>query len=137
MITSDGYRIGPGEIEDCLLAHPAVDMAAVVGVPDPLRTEIVKAYIVVHDGIDVGEALVTELQLHVKTRLSGREYPRQIEFVASLPMTATGKIIRREPRGPRTERRVSFQYASNLIIGHNRVRPLGSVSMSRVGHCNS
>jgi acetyl-CoA synthetase len=99
VITSGGYRIGPGEVEDCLLGHPSVRLAAVVGVPDALRTEIVKAFIVLHEGIDASETLVGALQLHVKSRLSAHEYPRQIEFVASLPMTATGKIIRRELRG--------------------------------------
>jgi acetyl-CoA synthetase len=98
VITSGGYRIGPGEVEDCLLGHPAVRLAAVIGVPDELRTEIVKACIVLHDGIDANEMLVIELQNYVKSRLSAHEYPRRIEFVASLPMTATGKIIRRELR---------------------------------------
>jgi acetyl-CoA synthetase len=86
-------------VEDCLLGHPSVRLAAVIGVPDPLRTEIVKAFIVLHDGIDATDLLVSELQNHVKSRLSAHEYPRQIEFVPSLPMTATGKIIRRELRG--------------------------------------
>jgi acetyl-CoA synthetase len=99
IITSGGYRIGPGEVEDCLLGHPSVRLAAVIGVADPLRTEIVKAFIVLHDGIGASELLVSELQNHVKSRLSAHEYPRQIEFVPSLPMTATGKIIRRELRG--------------------------------------
>jgi acetyl-CoA synthetase len=99
IITSGGYRIGPGEVEDCLLGHPAVRLAAVIGVPDPLRTEIVKAFIVLHEHIGATDLLVSELQNHVKSRLSAHEYPRQIEFVATLPMTATGKIIRRELRG--------------------------------------
>jgi acetyl-CoA synthetase len=99
VITSGGYRIGPGEVEDCLLGHPAVRLAAVIGIPDSLRTEIVKAFVVLHDDIDGSEKLVNELQSHVKSRLSAHEYPRQIEFVASLPMTATGKIIRRLLRG--------------------------------------
>jgi acetyl-CoA synthetase len=98
VITSGGYRIGPGEVEDCLLGHPAVRLAAVIGVPDELRTEIVKACIVLHDGIDANEMLVSELQNYVKSRLSAHEYPRRIVFVASLPMTATGKIIRRQLR---------------------------------------
>jgi acetyl-CoA synthetase len=98
VITSSGYRIGPAEVEDCLLSHPSVRMAAVIGIPDPLRTEIVKAVVILHDGIDASAALVIELQDHVKSRLSAHEYPRQIEFVASLPMTTTGKIIRRELR---------------------------------------
>ena len=99
LITSGGYRIGPGEVEDCLIGHPAVRLAAVIGVPDPLRTEIVKAFIVLQDDIDGSEKLVHELQSYVKSRLSAHEYPRQIEFVSSLPMTATGKIIRRLLRG--------------------------------------
>jgi acetyl-CoA synthetase len=95
VITSGGYRIGPGEIEDCLLGHPAVRLAAVVGIPDELRTEIVKAFVVLQEGVEGSDALVRELQRHVKSRLSGHEYPRQVEFVETLPMTATGKIIRR------------------------------------------
>jgi acetyl-CoA synthetase len=98
VITSGGYRIGPGEIEDCLLGHPRVRIAAVIGVPDRVRTEIVKAFIVLHDPGDASEALVSELQEFVRTRLAAHEYPRLIEFVPSLPMTSTGKIIRRELR---------------------------------------
>ena len=98
VITSAGYRIGPGEIEDCLIGHPAVRMAAVVGVPDPLRTEIVKAFIVLQDGVRPSDELAAEIQAHVKTRLAAHEYPRAVEFVDSLPMTTTGKIIRRELR---------------------------------------
>ncbi len=98
VITSAGYRIGPGEIEDCLIGHPAVRMAAVVGVPDPLRTEIVKAFVVLQDGVTADDALVASIQEHVKTRLAAHEYPRAIAFLDSLPMTTTGKIIRRELR---------------------------------------
>ncbi|MBL8586968.1 MAG: acyl-CoA synthetase [Methylobacteriaceae bacterium] len=98
VITSSGYRIGPGEIEDCLLKHPAVALAAAVGKPDALRTEIVKAFIVLKPGVAQGEALADELRRHVRTRLAAHEYPREIEFVSSLPMTTTGKIIRRELR---------------------------------------
>ncbi|HEX4986779.1 MAG TPA: acyl-CoA synthetase [Burkholderiales bacterium] len=99
VITSAGYRIGPGPIEDCLLGHPAVRMAAVVGAPDPQRTEIVKAYVVLNDGFARSEALTRELQDHVRTRLAAHEYPRQVRYVDSLPLTTTGKIIRRELRG--------------------------------------
>jgi acetyl-CoA synthetase len=95
VITSGGYRIGPGEVEDCLIGHPAVRLAAVIGIPDDIRTEIVKAFVVLQEGIQGNEVLVQELQSHVKSRLAAHEYPRQIEFVESLPMTATGKIIRR------------------------------------------
>ncbi len=95
VITSSGYRIGPGEIEDCLIAHPAVKMAGVVGKPDPLRTEIVKAYVVPADGVEPGEALAAEVQSWVKTRLAAYEYPREVSFLEGLPLTTTGKIIRR------------------------------------------
>ncbi|HEY1383377.1 MAG TPA: acyl-CoA synthetase [Dongiaceae bacterium] len=98
VITSAGYRIGPGEIEDCLLGHAAVRLAAVVGKPDPERTEIVKAYIVLKDGYAPGDELARAIQAHVKTRLAAHEYPREIAFVEALPMTTTGKIIRRELR---------------------------------------
>ncbi|CAB3901527.1 acyl-CoA synthetase [Achromobacter mucicolens] len=98
VITSAGYRIGPGPIEDCLLGHPAVRMAAVVGMPDAERTEIVVAYVVLKEGVEGDEALVKALQAHVRTRLAAHEYPRAIRFVTSLPTTATGKIIRRELR---------------------------------------
>jgi acetyl-CoA synthetase len=98
VITSAGYRIGPGEIEDCLLGHPAVRMAGVVGKPDAARTEIVKAYVVLKDGFAASAELAREIQLHVKSRLAAHEYPREVAFVADLPMTTTGKIIRRELR---------------------------------------
>ena len=98
VITSAGYRIGPGPIEDCLLGHPAVRLAAVVGAPDPTRTEIVKAFVVLNEGFSPSDSLVREIQEHVKTRLAAHEYPRAIAFVDALPMTATGKIIRRALR---------------------------------------
>ncbi|WP_420402445.1 acyl-CoA synthetase [Nisaea sp.] len=98
VITSAGYRIGPGEIEDCLVGHPAVAMAAVIGVPDPLRTQAVKAFIVLKDGIAGSDDLAKEIQEHVKTRLAAHEYPRQVAFVAELPMTTTGKIVRKDLR---------------------------------------
>ena len=93
VITSGGYRIGPAEIEDCLLTHPAVATVGVVGKPDALRTEIVKAYVVLKDGVSVTEA---ELQDYVKERLASYSYPREITFLAVLPMTVTGKVIRKE-----------------------------------------
>jgi acetyl-CoA synthetase len=98
VITSGGYRIGPGEVEDCLIGHPAVRLAAVVGIPDPLRTEVVTAFLVLRDNVDPSEALVREIQDYVKSRLSAHEYPRRVEFVPSLPMTASGKIIRGQLR---------------------------------------
>jgi len=95
VITSSGYRIGPTEIEDCLLRHPAVSLAAVVGKPDPVRTEIVKAFIVPRDGIHPDEALAEDIREFVRKRLSAHEYPREIAFRESLPLTTTGKVIRR------------------------------------------
>jgi acetyl-CoA synthetase len=95
VITSSGYRIGPGEIEDCLIRHPAVALAAAVGKPDPIRTEIVKAFIVLKSGFAASDALAAEIQEFVKTRLSAHEYPREIAFIAEMPMTTTGKVIRR------------------------------------------
>jgi acetyl-CoA synthetase len=95
VITSSGYRIGPSEIEDCLIGHPAVQLAAVVGKPDPVRTEIVKAYVVLALGREPSDALAAEIRDWVKTRLSMHEYPREIEFLEALPLTTSGKVIRR------------------------------------------
>ncbi|MGV8939100.1 MAG: AMP-binding protein [Allorhizobium sp.] len=98
VITSSGYRIGPAEIEDCLLGHPAVRLVAVIGKPDPLRTEIVKAFVVLAAGFAPGQALSGEIRDWVKYRLSMHEYPREIAFVDELPTTTSGKIIRRQLR---------------------------------------
>ena len=95
VITSSGYRIGPTEIEDCLIRHPAVALAAVVGKPDALRTEIVKAFIVLKSGHAPSDALAADIQGFVKTRLSAHEYPREVAFIDEMPMTTTGKVIRR------------------------------------------
>ncbi len=95
VITSAGYRIGPAEIEDCLMKHPAVAMAAAVGVPDSLRTEIVKAFIVPAKGVAGTPELARDIQDHVKSQLAAHEYPRAVEFIDALPLTATGKIMRR------------------------------------------
>jgi acetyl-CoA synthetase len=94
VITSSGYRIGPSEIEDCLAGHGDVALAAVVGVPDPIRTEAVKAFVVVRAGAGT-EGLAEALVARVRTRLSPHVAPREVVFVDSLPMTATGKIQRR------------------------------------------
>jgi acetyl-CoA synthetase len=93
VITSAGYRIGPAEIEDCLMTHPAVATVAVVGKPCALRTEIVKAYVVLKPG---ALASAQELGDHVKSRLSSYAYPREITFLDALPMTVTGKVIRKQ-----------------------------------------
>ena len=98
LISSGGHRIGPGEIEECLIRHPAVAIAAVIGVPDAIRGEVVKAFVVTAPGASGSPELVAELQELVRTRLSGYEVPRAIEFVAELPLTVTGKIRRAELR---------------------------------------
>ena len=107
VITSAGYRIGPAEIEDCLLRHPAIAMAAAIGVPDALRTEIVKACIVLKPGVAPGPELAREIQHHVRTRLAAHEYPREVEFLDALPLTATGKVMRRELRAREAARRLA------------------------------
>lgn len=93
VITSAGYRIGPAEIEDCLLTHPDVATVGVIGKPDALRTEIVKAFVVLKAG---AETPASALQDWVKERLASYSYPREIEFLKALPMTVTGKVIRKE-----------------------------------------
>ncbi|MEW6690757.1 MAG: AMP-binding protein [Pseudomonadota bacterium] len=98
VIKSSGYRIGPAEIESCLVKHPAVANAAVIGKPDAARGAIVKAFIVLQAGFSPSEKLVEQIQTHVRGRLAPYEYPREIEFIDALPMTTTGKVQRKELR---------------------------------------
>ncbi|HEX6319810.1 MAG TPA: AMP-binding protein, partial [Burkholderiales bacterium] len=98
VIKSAGYRIGPAEIESCLVKHPAVANAAVIGKPDATRGAIVKAFIVLQPGHSPSEALVEQIQAHVRGRLAPYEYPREVEFIDALPMTTTGKVQRKELR---------------------------------------
>lgn len=98
LITTAGYRVGPGEIEDCLMRHPAVAMAAVIGIPDPVRTQKIKAFIVLSSGYERHDSVARDIQTFVKERLSAHEYPREIDFIDALPMTSTGKIVRRALR---------------------------------------
>ena len=98
LISSGGYRIGPTDIEDCLMKHPAVLMAAAVGCPDPVRGEIVRAFVVPQPDAAPGPALGQEIREFVGERLAWYQAPRDIVFVDELPLTATGKIIRRELR---------------------------------------
>jgi acetyl-CoA synthetase len=95
VIKSAGYRIGPAEIESCLIQHSAVAMAAVIGKPDAERGMIVKAFIVLAAGFEPTEKLQKSLALHVRGRLAPYEYPKEFEFVNELPMTTTGKIQRK------------------------------------------
>ena len=94
VITSSGYRIGPFDVESALLEHPAVVETAVIGKPDPKRTEIVKAFVVLANGMGSSPELADELRSYVRTRLSAHAYPREIEFVDTLPKTPSGKIQR-------------------------------------------
>ncbi|MEA4863415.1 MAG: AMP-binding protein [Victivallaceae bacterium] len=94
IIKSSGYRIGPAEVEDALLKHPAVREAAVIGVPDVLRGTRVKAYIILNIGFDPTETLIKDIQNHAKRVTAPYKYPREIEFVNSLPKTFSGKVKR-------------------------------------------
>ena len=98
IISSGGYRIGPAEIEDCLLTHPAVQLAGVVGKPDPIRGSIVAAYIQLTQDHTASKHLAHDIAAHVKTRLAAYEFPRVVRFIDDMPMTTTGKIIRADLR---------------------------------------
>jgi acetyl-CoA synthetase len=104
MFKAAGYRIGPSEIENCLVKHPAVANCAVVPKPDKERGNIVKAYVVLSTGFDGDDGLVAELQSHVRGKLAPYEYPKEIEFIEALPMTTTGKVQRRVLRLREEER---------------------------------
>ena len=104
MFKAAGYRIGPSEVENCLVSHPAVANAAVVPKPDSQRGALVKAYVVLAPGVQGNDALVVALQAHVKGRLAPYEYPKEIEFIDALPMTTTGKVQRRLLRLQEQER---------------------------------
>jgi len=104
MFKAAGYRIGPSEVENCLVKHPAVANAAVVPKPDAERGAVVKAYVVLAPGFTGDAALVEQLQRHVRARLAPYEYPKEIEFIDALPMTTTGKVQRRVLRLQEEER---------------------------------
>jgi len=95
MFKSAGYRIGPAEIENCLVKHPAVANCAVVPTPDETRGALIKAFVLLAPGCDASEALKDSIRDHVKRHLAAYQQPREIEFVAELPMTTTGKVIRK------------------------------------------
>ncbi|WP_372877092.1 acyl-CoA synthetase [Pseudomonas sp.] len=94
VITTSGYRVGPFDVESALIEHPAVIEAAVIGKPDPERTELVKAFVVLQPQFRADAALAEELKQHVRKRLSAHAYPREVEFVDELPKTPSGKIQR-------------------------------------------
>jgi acyl-coenzyme A synthetase/AMP-(fatty) acid ligase len=98
VITSSAYRIGPFEVENALMEHSAVAEVAVVGKPDPERTEIVKAFVVLAEGFEAGPDLVVELQEHAKATTAPYKYPREIEFLDELPKTPSDKVRRVELR---------------------------------------
>lgn len=98
VISCAGYRIGPSEVEDCLLKHPTVYLSAVIGKPDPLRGEIVKAFIQLKKGHTPNQELEQKIKDFVKKRLAAHEYPREIEFIEEIPLTVTGKVKRNDLR---------------------------------------
>ncbi len=98
LIESGGYRIGPGEIEECLMMHQAIDLVCVLGVPDKMRGQIIKAFIVPRKGIEPSEALEQSIREYVKGRLEAHAYPRVIQFLKDMPMTKTGKILKNQLR---------------------------------------
>jgi len=95
MFKAAGYRIGPSEIENCLVKHPAVANAAVVPSPDETRGNVVKAFIVLGSGHVPSAALEEDIRAHVRKFLAPYEYPKEIEFIDALPMTTTGKVQRK------------------------------------------
>ncbi len=104
VISSAGYRIGPEEIEECLLSHPSVSLAAAIGVPDEIRGEAIKAFLTLREGVEPSRELAEEIRRFVRSRLAAYEYPRHLEFVPELPLTVTGKIRRAELRRREAER---------------------------------
>jgi acetyl-CoA synthetase len=99
IINTSGERVGPSEVEDVLMEHPAIVEAGAIGKPDQLRGEIIKAFIVLKDGYTPSEELKSDIKKFVKKRLAGHAYPREMEFAESLPKTRSGKIMRRVLRG--------------------------------------
>lgn len=98
IIESGGFRIGPGEVEACLMKHRAVALVGVIGIPDPIRGEIVKAFILPKEGVTPDKALEEGIKEHVKKRLEAHAYPREVTFLTEMPITKTGKILKNELR---------------------------------------
>lgn len=105
VIISAGYRIGPSEVEECLLRHPAVGLAAVIGVPDETRGQAIKAFVVLKEGVVASSQLEQEIQAFVRKRLAAYQYPRYVQFVSNLPLTTTGKVRRAALRQAEEQRR--------------------------------
>ena len=99
LIVSSGYNISPFEVETALLEHEAVAEVAVVAAPDEARGHVVKAFVVLPEGVAGGDELAGELQTHVKERIAPYKYPRRVEFLDALPRTPTGKVQRNALRG--------------------------------------
>ena len=95
MIKTAGERVGPFEVESALVSHPSVIEAGVIGKPDELRGQIIKAFVVLKRDVKPSNTLKEELMTHVKKNLAGHAYPREIEFIDKLPKTRSGKIMRR------------------------------------------
>ena len=110
MINSSGERIGPFEVESKLIEHPAVAEAGVIGKPDPIRGEIVKAFIVLNKGFDESPALLEDIRLFVRGSLAAHAAPREIEVLDELPKTRiSGKILRRELKANEIEKQMALQ----------------------------
>lgn len=123
VISSAGYRIGPAEIEDCLITHEAVHLAGVVGKPDALRGFVVAAYVVLSEGFQPSDALATEIAGHVKSHLAAYEYPRVVRFITDMPMTTTGKIIRAKLRDM-----AEAEAKADALRGTGENHPKGSIN---------
>ena len=119
MIVSAGYNIGGPEVENVLLAHPAVAECAVIGWPDEERGQIVKAYVALRLGYQRSAEMVVELQEHVKRSIAPYKYPRVIEFVDSLPRTHTGKLQRYKLRPAGVQPVLGKQIAEAMSPSHS------------------
>lgn len=112
VIKSSGYRIGPQEVEDCLVQHPAVRLAGVIGTPDAIRGEIVTAFLVLKQGVTGSPVLADDIRAFVRQRLAAHEYPREIHFIDDMPLTVTGKIRRLDLRTMAAERGHGHRYGA-------------------------
>jgi len=104
LINTSGYRVGPTEVEHAIAKHASVTNVAVIGVPDDIRGEIIKAFVVLKEGTEGTDEVKKDIQNFVKTRLAAHEYPREIEFIKELPTTATGKIMHKTLRDREKQR---------------------------------